>query len=293
MEETLPERVGYAVLEDVESALRSGAAPTSARVTDRRRDTLERYRRSLGDALAGIEDAKALLTEANLRLVIHIAKRYRRHQIPMLDLIQEGNIGLMKAVERYRADTGFRFSTYASWWIHQYIRRSIDNQSGLVRVPLYLQEERRKILRTSRDLGAELGRNPHASEIAERAGGDEEWVEDRLRSRGDTVSLDVPLSDDGNQRLGDILPDPDAPSPLEGAAKDELAEQVREILSTLTPREAKILRLRFGVDEPSSHSLQEISTRFRLTRERIRQIEAQALRNLRGVFEERGLREAI
>ncbi|MBK7977681.1 MAG: sigma-70 family RNA polymerase sigma factor [Deltaproteobacteria bacterium] len=288
MEETLPERVGYTVLDDVNGVVSGTLAPRKA-FQARQKGVLTRYAAQLAAALDGIERAKALLTEANLRLVIHIAKRYRRHGIPMLDLVQEGNIGLMKAVERYRVDTGFRFSTYASWWIHQYIRRSIDNQAGLVRVPLYLQEERRKIMRTTRDLGLELGRKPRTEEIAEKVSTDEKWVEERMMMRSEAISLDTPLSADGSQRLGDVLADPDAPSPFEDASLVELADRVKVALGKLTPREEKILRLRFGVGEVSSHSLQEISTRFRLTRERIRQIEAQALKTLRGVFEDSGI----
>jgi len=288
MEETLPERVGYSVLDDVKAVV-AGTRPPRKPFHARQKSILTRYAAQLAAALDGIEQAKALLTEANLRLVIHIAKRYRRHGIPMLDLVQEGNIGLMKAVERYRVDTGFRFSTYASWWIHQYIRRSIDNQAGLVRVPLYLQEERRKIMRTTRDLGLELGRKPRTEEIAEKVATDEKWVEERMMMRSEAISLDTPLSADGSQRLGDVLADPDAPSPFEDTSLVELADRVKVALAKLTPREEKILRLRFGVGEVSSHSLQEISTRFRLTRERIRQIEAQALKTLRGVFEDSGI----
>ncbi len=288
MEETLPERVGYAVLDDVKAVVAGSLAPRKP-FQSRQKSILTRYAAQLAAALDGIEQAKALLTEANLRLVIHIAKRYRRHGIPMLDLVQEGNIGLMKAVERYRVDTGFRFSTYASWWIHQYIRRSIDNQAGLVRVPLYLQEERRKIMRTTRDLGLELGRKPRTEEIAEKVATDEKWVEERMMMRSEAISLDTPLSADGSQRLGDVLADPDAPSPFEDTSLVELSDRVKVALAKLTPREEKILRLRFGVGEVSSHSLQEISTRFRLTRERIRQIEAQALKTLRGVFEDAGI----
>ncbi len=288
MEETLPERVGYTVLDEVRQVLAGTLEPRRS-FPSRQRPILDRYTRHLATALDGIERAKALLTEANLRLVIHIAKRYRRHGIPMLDLVQEGNIGLMKAVERYRVDTGFRFSTYASWWIHQYIRRSIDNQAGLVRVPLYLQEERRKIMRTTRDLGLELGRKPRTEEIAEKVATDEKWVEERMMIRSEAISLDTPLSADGSQRLSDVLADEDAVSPFDDASLVELADRVKVALSKLSPREEKILRLRFGVGEVSSHSLQEISTRFRLTRERIRQIEAQALKTLRGVFEDAGI----
>ncbi len=288
MEETLPERVGYALLTDVR-ALVDGTLEPKRPFQPRQRPVLSRYADQLAAALDGIEYAKSFLTEANLRLVIHIAKRYRRHGIPMLDLVQEGNIGLMKAVERYRVDTGFRFSTYASWWIHQYIRRSIDNQAGLVRVPLYLQEERRKIMRTTRDLGLELGRKPRTEEIAQKVSTDEKWVEERLMMRSEAISLDTPLSADGTQRLSDVLADPEAPSPFEDASLVELSDRVKVALAKLTPREEKILRLRFGVGEVSSHSLQEISTRFRLTRERIRQIEAQALKTLRGVFEDAGI----
>jgi len=258
------------------------------------RTAIRAFLKNVSIAFEALKDAKNELTEANLRLVIHIANRYRQHQLPLMDLIQEGNLGLMKAVEKFDASRGYRFSTYAVWWIRQYIKRALENHGAAVRTPIYVQDARRRVMRTSRELRRKLGRKPEVWEIAQDEGMPVEKVEDLLGLRTEAVSLDEPPAGREDRALVEILEDVKASSPFESALDAELTSAVQSALATLPPREEKILRLRFGIGigEPSGHTLREISRLFNLTHERIRQIEAKALQRLRTTIEAQKL-EAI
>ncbi len=272
-------------LKDIEKMLESAEGEE--------KEALEKEKKELGYVIADGDAAKQKLAEANLRLVVSIAKRYVGRGMLFLDLIQEGNLGLIKAVEKFDYRKGFKFSTYATWWIRQAITRAIADQARTIRIPVHMVETINKLIRVNRQLLQDLGREPLPEEIAEKMDIPVERVREISKISQEPVSLETPIGEEEDSHLGDFIQDDNVPVPAEAAAFTLLKEQLVEVLSTLTDREQKVLRLRFGLDDGRARTLEEVGKEFNVTRERIRQIEAKALRKLRHPSRSRKLKDYL